>query len=174
VAENHKLDVGKVNAVFRELLLPMGLLVDVVEVEAEGLHFETEPFQASVRQPGSFEVFVGERSLAKFLNQKAPAGIKNFEIEAVPTKLNVTATVKMIIELGASAVCTLRIVDQRFLYVDLESVNVMGAGATSLVSTQLEKINPVLDVEEFPVRATLDEVHIVEGGVRLKGTVAPP
>ena len=152
----------------------MGLRVDTVEVRADGLHFETEPFQASVQKPGTFEVFVGERSLADFLNKKAPGGIKNFVVDANPGKLNVNATVSMIIQLQAEAVCTLRIVDQRYLFVDLESVNVMGAGATSLVQSQLEKINPVLDVEEFPVRATLDEVHIVEGGIKMNGTVAPP
>lgn len=152
----------------------MGLNVDEVDVEAEGLHFETEPFMASVKQPGTLTVFVGEASLGAFLNKKAPSNIKNFAVSAEPGKLNVNASVVMIIELKAQAVCTLRIVEQRYLYVDLVSVNVMGAGATSLVQSQLDKINPVIDVDDFPVRATLDTVEIVDGGIKLNGTVAPP
>ena len=152
----------------------MGLRVDTVHIAAEGLHFETEPFQASVKQPGQFDVFVGEAALSEFLNKKAPGNVRKFRVKAINGKLDVQASVIMLIELPATALCTLKIVDKRYLYVELESVNVMGAGATSLVQSQLEKINPVLDVEEFPVRASLDSVQIVDGGVRLVGTVAPP
>jgi hypothetical protein len=174
VPENHIIDVGFVQASFRDLVLPMGLRVDTVNIAAEGLHFETEPFLASVRRPGTFEVFVGEASLGEFLNKKAPGNVRKFRVSAASGKLDVQASVIMLIELPATAICTLKIVDKRYLYVELESVNVMGAGATSLVQSQLEKINPVLDVEEFPVRASLDRVEIVEGGVKLIGTVAPP
>jgi hypothetical protein len=174
VPENHIIDVGSVEASFRDLVLPMGLRVDTVHIAAEGLHFETEPFIASVKQPGSFQVFVGEASLSEYLNKKAPGNVRKFRVTANNGKLDVQASVVMLIELPATAICTLKIVDKRYLYVELESVNVMGAGATSLVQSQLEKINPVLDVEEFPVRASLDRVEIVEGGVQLIGTVAPP
>jgi hypothetical protein len=174
VPENHIIDVGFVQANFRDLVLPMGLRVDSVKVSGEGLHFETEPFVASVQRPGTFEVFVGDAALSEFLNKKAPGNVKRFRVTSKNGKLDVQASVVMLIELPATAVCTLKIVDERYLYVELESVNVMGAGATSLVQSQLEKINPVLDVEEFPVRAALNRVDIVEGGVLLLGTVAPP
>jgi hypothetical protein len=174
VAENHVIDVGFVEAKFRDLVLPMGLRVDEVKIAAEGLHFETEPFQASVAQPGTFEVRVGEQALSEFLNKKAPGNVRRFSVKARGAKLHVNASVVMIVELPATAICTLKIVDGRYLYVVLESVNVMGAGATSLVQSQLEKINPVLDVEDFPVRAALDRVEIVEGEVLVLGTVAPP
>lgn len=172
--ENHIVDVGFIQANFRDLVLPMGLRVDTVKISADGLHFETEPFLATVKQPGTFEVFVSDASLSEFLNKKAPGNVKKFRVTSKNGKLDVQASVVMLIELPATAICTLRIVEQRYLYVDLESVNVMGAGATSLVQSQLEKINPVLDVEEFPVRASLNRVDIVEGGVLLLGTVAPP
>ncbi|HSI72130.1 MAG TPA: LmeA family phospholipid-binding protein [Fimbriimonas sp.] len=172
--ENHIVDVGFIQANFRDLVLPMGLRVDTVKISADGLHFETEPFLATVKQPGTFEVFVSDASLSEFLNKKTPGNVKKFRVTSKNGKLDVQASVVMLIELPATAICTLRIVEQRYLYVDLESVNVMGAGATSLVQSQLEKINPVLDVEEFPVRASLNRVDIVEGGVLLLGTVAPP
>jgi hypothetical protein len=152
----------------------MGLNVDSVKISAEGLQFETDPFVATVRQPGTFEVFVGDDSLCRFIEKKAPSNLRNIKVQSAQGRLNVRASVVMLIELPATGVCTLRIVNNRYLYVDLESVNVMGAGATSLVQSQIEKLNPILDVEEFPVRATLDQVDIVEGGVRILGTVAPP
>jgi hypothetical protein len=174
VPENHKLDVEFVQANFRDMTLPMGLRVDSVKITGEGVHIETEPFQASVRVPGSLEVFVGERSLADYLNKKAPGGLRNFSVQAGNGRLVIQASMVMILELRATAVCTLRIKDGRQLWVDLESVQVMGAGATNLVQTQLDKINPVLDVEEFPIRASLEQVTVADGGVILLGTVAPP
>jgi hypothetical protein len=174
VAENHQLDVGFVQANFKDLVLPMGLAVDSVKVAAEGLHIETSPFMATVAQPGTFEVFVGDRSLSAFIGRKSPGNLRNVEVTSSGGKLHVKGSVVMILELPASAVCNLRIVQNRYLYVELESVNVMGAGATSLVQSQLEKINPILDVDEFPVRASLERVDVVEGGVLLLGTVAPP
>jgi hypothetical protein len=174
VPENHKIDVGLVQANFKDLVLPMGLKVDTVKISGEGLHIETEPFAATMKLPGAFEVFVGEASLAQFINKKSPGNMRNITVEAKGGKLHVKGSIVMILEIPASAICTLRIVENRYLFVDLESVNVLGAGATNLVQSQLDKLNPIMDVDDFPVRATMDQVEVVEGGVLLLGTVAPP
>jgi hypothetical protein len=168
------LEVGSIAATLKGLNLPVGLRIDEMHIEAEGLQLQTDPFAASLTTPGTFEVFVGDTSLANFVARKTPPNLRILSVNGKGGQLLVNAAVTMILELPASAVCTLRLVDKRFLYVDLVSVNVMGAGATGLVQAQLEKINPVLDANDFPVRATLEAVEIVDGGVKLSGTVAPP
>jgi hypothetical protein len=174
VAENHRLDFEYVQASLRDVRLPMGLVVDSVKVEAEGVQLQTEPFVAKVRTPGTLEVFVGDQNLEAFLNQRQPGGLRNFVVRATHGQLEIQASMVKIIELRATAICTLRIVGGRQLWVDVQSVQIMGAGATSLVQSLLQNVNPVLDVEEFPIRASLDSVTIGEGGVILHGTVAPP
>lgn len=174
MSKSHQIEIGKLHAVLESVALHIGLVVDSITVDAQELWFQDHPFEARAGQPGSLEVFVGDENLAHFLNEKAPNNVRNFVLKSENGKLIVNASMQVLIELKAQAICTLRIVDRRYLYVDLERVNVLGAGATSLVQSQLDKLNPVLDVEDFPVRATLDEVQIVPGGVRLLGTVAPP
>ena len=79
----------------------------------------------------------------------------------------------LVFDVPAKAVCTLRIVDGQKLFVDLESVEILGAGAKNLVQSQLDKINPVLDADSFPISATLTEVTTDAGVVTVRGTAAP-
>ncbi len=174
MAENQRVQVGYVQANLRDVTVPMGLTVDSIKITAEGLDVQTHPMEAKVSQPGNLEVFVGEKSLANFLNKKSPGGLRNFVVHAKEGKLHIQASMVMLLEIRATAICTLRIVDGQQLHVDLESVQIMGTGATNLVQSQIEKMNPVLDVGEFPVRASLDTVQVADGGIILLGKVAPP
>jgi len=152
----------------------MGLNVDSVKLVIDKLHIESEPFSASVPHPGKLDVFVSHESLATFLNHKAPGGFRNFQVHSDGGQLIVSATMKMILEVKATATCTLRIAKGEQLFVDLQHVSIMGAGATQLVQSQLEKMNPVLDMCEFPIPAKIESVHIEAQGIRLHGHVSPP
>lgn len=175
VPSNDTLDVGEFTAHLRDLILPMGLRVDDVRLYGRGLHLEREPFSARLQAPGKLEVFVSEASLAEFLERQAPAGLKDFRVEARDGKLYIKANKTMIVSIPANAVCSLRVEDRRRLMVDLESVEV--AGGTSiktLVQNQLDKINPIVDTADLPmVRGTIDEVKMERGGVILLGQVEP-
>ncbi|MGV3618269.1 MAG: DUF2993 domain-containing protein [Fimbriimonas sp.] len=172
---NDTLDVGEFTAHLREIVLPMGLRVDDVRIHGVGLHLERTPFSARLQAPGRLEVFVSEASLAAFLEAQAPAGLRDFKVEARDGKLYVKAVKTVIVAIPATAVCALRIEDRRRLMVDLESVEV--AGGTSiktLVQNQLDRINPIVDAADLPmVQATLDEVRMERGGVILTGQVQP-
>jgi hypothetical protein len=173
VSKKETLDVGEFTAHLRNVKLPMGLLVDDVRLAGSGLHLQHDPFVAKVVEPGQLEVFVSEASLADFLNVQAPAGLRNFQVEARDGKLFVLAVKTVIVDLKASAVCTLRIVDQSKLMVDIESVDVGGAGVKNLIQSQMDRLNPVLDVADFPVKAKLLSVGVERNGVILFGTVEP-
>jgi hypothetical protein len=165
--------VGAFEAVFRQVRLPMGLVVDEVRLAAVKGLLDKDPFQIHLEKPGTLLVRVLEKDLEAFLEKEAPGGLRDFEVSAKDGRINVCGTLKMIFDLRAAAICTLRIVNQRRLFVDLESVDVMGVGAKSLVEAQLEKINPVLDVEELPFEVLLDSVTIEPGVIVLTGTAMP-
>ncbi|AIE87558.1 DUF2993 domain-containing protein [Fimbriimonas ginsengisoli] len=169
-----KVDVGEFTVHLRDVLLPMGLRVDDVRFGGKGLHIERSPLVISAPEPGQLEAFVGEASLAEFLNAKAPAGLRKFQVRAKDGKLFVDAVKTVLVDLKASAVCTLRIEDGRKLMVDIESVDVAGAGIKTLLQNQLDKVNPIFDIAEFPVDASLDSVRVEDGGVLLFGHVRPP
>jgi hypothetical protein len=175
VPSNETLDVGEFTAHLRDIVLPMGLRVDDVRLYGRGLHLVREPFSAQLPTPGKLEVFVSEASLAEFLERQAPAGLKDFKVEARDGKLYVKAVKTMIVAIPATAVCTLRVEDKKRLMVELESVEV--AGGTSiktLVQNQLDRINPIVDADDLPmVKATIEEVRMERNGVILTGQVIP-
>lgn len=151
----------------------MGLRVDDVRLSGQGLHMERSPFVITVPEPGRLEVFVSEASLAQFLETQSPAGLRKFEIEAKDGKLYVRAVKTVIVDLKANAVCSLVIKDGTKLMVELESVDMAGAGIKNLIESQLDKINPIFDTKDLPLNATLDSVTTDKGGVILTGSIAP-
>lgn len=165
--------VGKFGASFDRLTLPMGLVVDHVLIEGAEAAIQREPFQIQLQEPGTIEAHVGEKNLAAFLNKEAPGGLKDFEVSIRDGKLFINATAKVIFEIKAEAVCTLRIEDGTKMFVDLESVEMFGVGAKSLVEQQLAKINPVLNAADFPMKVTLTSVEAIDGEVILRGTAEP-
>ena len=97
----------------------------------------------------------------------------DFSVRAEDGKLHVRAKKTLLVELKVTAVATLRIVGGKQMWIDVESVDVMGAGAKNLVQSQIAKINPVLDAADLPLDATLESVEVGEGKVVLHGTVSP-
>jgi hypothetical protein len=174
VSRNETLDVGNFDVRLADVVLPIGLSLDTVVLTGRALHVESKPFKAVSPQPGNLRVTVGEKSLAAFLEKQAPGGLRDFSVRLKDGRLYIEATKNVIIDVRAKAVCTLRIVNGREVFVDLESVDVMGAGVKNLVQTQLEKLNPVLDTRDFPVEAELDSVTADEGHLIVLGRVSPP
>lgn len=172
-SQGERVEVGHLVAVLKKLKLPFGLVVDEVRIDAENAVVQKEPFIIHMPEPGEVEAEVSDVELAKFLNKQSPGGLSGFEVKLRDNKVHVLAKMKMILEVPVTAICTLRIVNERKVYVDLESVEVMGMGSKSLVEGQLEKINPVLDVAEFPIDLRLHTVTINEGRVVLTGKALP-
>lgn len=170
---NQHVEVGPFVFGIKDVLLPMGLRVASVDVRGEGGTLDSEPFALRLSVPGSMEARVEEEALAEFLEQQAPGGIHGFSVRAEGGKIHVRAKKTMLVELKITALASLRLVEGRQLWIDVESVDVMGAGAKNLVQSQIDKINPVLDVSDLPVDATLSSVEIGDGRVILRGTVSP-
>jgi hypothetical protein len=167
-------DVGSFEAHLRSVVLPIGLRLDSVLLRGQSLHVEGKPFSAHVPKPGTMTVTVSQENLAAYLNEEAPGGLRDFDITVQGGRLIVQATKSMLIDVRATAVCTLRIVNGKELYVDLETVEVFGGGGlTNMVRSQLEAINPIFDVQELPLDAVLTNVEAEAGQVVLHGLVEP-
>jgi hypothetical protein len=173
VKEPQTLDVGSFTARLEQVALPMGLVLDVVNVVGERIHLEKEPFQIQLASPGQLEVTVSEKSLEAFLNAKSPGNLSGFEVTLVNERIYIQATAHVIVPIKAAAVCTLRIEGGKQLFVDLESVDVLGVGAKKLVQSQLDSINPVLDASDLPLEARLTSSAVAKGAVVLRGEIEP-
>ncbi|MBC8064257.1 MAG: LmeA family phospholipid-binding protein [Chlorobia bacterium] len=170
VEQPQSLDVGQVEVILQDLALPMGLVINGVTLHAKQIHLEKEPFKVQAPEPGTLEALVLAPNLADFLNKQAPGGLKDFKVELRDGKIHIQASIMI---MKAVAVCTLRIQDETKLFVDLESVDVMGVGAKNMVQSQLDKINPVLDAADLPIEARLTGYEIADGRLIIRGTIYP-
>lgn len=159
---------------FDDVFLPMGLRVESVTLTHASAEISTKPVGLKLAQPAVITARVSELALAEFLERRAPGGLKGFHVEVRDGKVYVTATAKVVFEVQASAVCMLRIDQGARLFVDLESVDLMGVGAKTLVQQQLDQINPVLETADFPVPVTFTGVTAESGYVTLTGSALPP
>lgn len=180
-----QISVGGFEARLYNIKAAIGLVVREARVKGvnliaslptgDGMHQEGGAGQAPIQMlaPGSFEAFVDPRSLEVFLDERAPGGLRDFEVQFGEGKIYAKATATVIIPVRASAVCTLRIEDERQLFVDIQSVELMGVGAKGLVEGQLAKVNPVLDVADLPLEIRLKNVEIVNGAIHISGSIRP-
>ena len=169
----HRVQVGPFAFSVQDVVLPMGLRVARVDVTGEGATAVDKPFSLALASPGRMVAEVLEDDMAAFLEGQAPGGLKEFSVRAEGGKLHVRAKKTLVVDLKVSAVASLRIKDGRQLWIDVESVDVMGAGAKNLVQSQIDRINPVLDAKDLPIDATLESVEADGGKVVLRGTLSP-
>ncbi|HMS55402.1 MAG TPA: LmeA family phospholipid-binding protein [Fimbriimonadaceae bacterium] len=165
--------VGQIQAVFKSVRLPFGLLVDEMHVEGADLLVTTEPVGVKLPSAGNVIARVGEASLNEFLRLKVPKEVRDPVASIADGQIIVEATVRMIVELRAVARCSLQIKGGKQLHVVLDTVEVAGLGAKSLVQGQLDQINPVLDAAEMPLPMTLEQANILEGMIEIRGTIGP-
>lgn len=166
--------IGSLAATLRKIVLPIGLEIEQVEIEGSGLKLTPEPLEFSLPKPGKLKVTVTETALANFLNKRSPGGLKDFKVRVTGGTVNVEATAVLLIPIKALAKCGLSIrAEGKHLWVDLVSVDVAGIGAKSLVQNQIDQVNPVFDMAQFPITGKLETVTIGEGEVYLTGSVAP-
>ncbi len=152
----------------------MGLVLDEIIVEGERLELGTEPLSLSMPRPGSLEVRLTEDSLARFLNEKAPAGLKEFKVRLADGVIQIEATASLIISVKIGATCRLTIENESKLVVELVRMDAIGgSGMQNIVQRQLDAINPVLDADHLPVAATFKSVEIDQQLLVVYGTVAP-
>ncbi len=165
--------IGGFQATFTDVRLPVGLVVSKVVLDSKGASLDQHPFRISLVEPGNIEARVNEKALADFLDKRSPGGLKDFVIQIRDNKLFVHASVRVLVEVRASAVCTLRLMGGTSVYVDLESVELFGVGARTLVQNQLDQINPVLDVASFPLKIEILDVQATDGEIVIRGHAEP-
>lgn len=169
-----KITVGAFGASFENVMLPMGMMLNHVIIQGTTGVITTDPFHIQLSSLGTIEAHVSEQSLAAFLEKQAPGGMRDVSISAQNGRISLNATIKMMLfDIKAEAVCTLRIIDGKQLFIILRSVEMAGVGAKSLAEQQIEKINPVLDVSDLPLTIVLRDVKIEGGEVILYGTASP-
>ncbi|CAN5578133.1 hypothetical protein BH11ARM2_BH11ARM2_24140 [soil metagenome] len=158
-------------------MLPIGLRVDELTLLGRSLTASDKEPWVQLSTPADVFVIVSAESVAAFLESKAPAGLSKFRIETADGTLRVHAVKRILLEVPVTAVCRLRVHNEREIHVELQSVEVMGgASLTELVRSQIDAINPILDVDDFPLPLQLEltSVEADDGKIQVKGVARQP
>jgi len=169
-----QIDIGQVDATFRNIALSIGLVIESVVIKAQNAKIETDPFRFTLPEPGDVTVTVTQEAIESHLETMAPGGLRDFRVALISGQVLVEATARVILDIRAKAVCTLRIVDGTQLFVDLQDVDVLGGSAKKLVENQLSKVNPILDASELPLSLVMEEIVVEDGRVTIYGKASPP
>ncbi|MCC7435093.1 MAG: LmeA family phospholipid-binding protein [Methanoregulaceae archaeon] len=172
MADSANVSVGTLSATLKRVRLPMGLLVQEVVIDAADATVSSEPLNVTLADWGTITATVAADDLAAFLNNEAPGGLRDFAVVIESGSVKVSATAKVIVELRATAVCTLVIREGKQLFVQLDEVEGL-AMAKGMIQGQLEQINPVLDVGDLPFDIVLEKVVAQSQAITLHGRARP-
>ena len=172
-AKPETLDFAGMYAAFKRVKVHIGLIIDEVRISGKSAHFVREPFSMQLDEPAEIEADILQRDVQSFLATTVKGGLQNFKFRMEDDKVYVDAVMQILLPVPVSAVCRLRIDQGRRLFIDLDSVSVLGGAPRSMVQKQLDAINPVFDLGTLPVDGMLDSVDIANGKATLKGHLSP-
>lgn len=156
-------------AVAQHITLPIGLTIDRLTIVTGGATAETDPFQVTLKDPGTVKVELGQTNLANYLNKIKPGPMRNFRVECRDEHIFIEAMARILLDVPVKAQCKLAIIDDERLNVVLVDADVVGIDSDRLVRSQIEKFNPVFDVCDLPFALVLDSVTIDDGFVTILG-----
>lgn len=161
--------VAKANLEAQELVLPNGLTLDRVKLQASSLNIQTKPTTVSTGDTATVEVFVSIGHLLRFLDGQLPAQLSNVALSHRDGMLLIQASVNILISLEVAVLCRLVIKDEAQIWVEADKVQMAGVGAKSLIQDQLAKVNPVFDASELPFPLKLKSAEVTDEGVTIRG-----
>lgn len=158
-------------ATFADVETSVGLSISELTLQADATEIATDPFSVNM-DPAELEAKITAEAVAAFLEQKAPGGLQRFAVQIENGTVTVEASARVIVEIRARVVCTLRLVDGKQIWVDLASADGVPSPVRGLVESNLAKVNPVFDTAELPLDVTLTSIEAEDGTILLKGTAS--
>lgn len=151
-------------------MTPVGLLIDEVRFEGESWRLEPSDLARSSGS-GTFVATVRAKSIEVFLENLRPADLYDIEVSVAPDGVHIEAKKQVIVPIPVTAQAVLELTSGSELSIRLVSAAAMGAGLKNLVSSQIEKMNPIVEANMFPVPVVFEGVEHREGEVVVRGSV---
>lgn len=165
------LKIGSLSISARNIELDFGLTIASFDISSGPGSAVIDPFNLKLDEPGKMTATVTDQSVAQLLQKQSPPQVKDFRVQLLDQKILVDCTANIIVSIPVKAVCTLEIVNKNQLFVRLQDVDAMGGKATNIISSQIDKINPVLDAKDLPVNVEFTSVDCSDNLITLHGQV---
>ncbi|MCC6686576.1 MAG: LmeA family phospholipid-binding protein [Fimbriimonadaceae bacterium] len=156
-----------VAAFAQDVELPMGLILDEVEIRAKNVAWKDG---LSLANPAEALVRISEARLQAFAASQLPPMVHNLQVRFCEGLILATASVRVVFEVSATAHLALEIVNSQSLHLKLVSFEGPSV-ARSILENQIAQRNPVFEATSLPMPITLDRVAVGEM-LELAGTVS--
>jgi hypothetical protein len=167
-----QIDAKSLRATLTAVKLPVGLVLDEVEISTGPGNIRSKPWELNLEQGGEAVVRVSERSVERFLLQKAPGGLTDIRVKLLTGRALVDASLKvMFMSVQVKAVCRLAVQDRKRLVVELVSADVMGMAPDRMLQNQIDSINPLLDAADLPLDLEIESVEVEAGWIVARGNL---
>ncbi len=170
MSNDSSVKIGKVTSTIEWLMTPVGLLIDLVEFEGESWRLDPSALEKSTGS-GTFVATVRAKSIEVFLENLKPADLYDISVSVGSDGVHIEGKKQVIVPIPVTAHAVLELTSPRELSIRLISAAAMGAGLKNLVSTQIEKMNPIVEAEMFPVPVVFEGVEHRDGEVIVRGSV---
>jgi len=170
---NMRIEMGALGAMLSQVRTGEGPDFETVTIQAVGVTLGTEPFSLRVSEPAEIQIEVTPSAIERYLNEKRPGGLGNFEVRLHDGHLKISAAMRLIVEIRAEATCDLKLMGQKRIEVELISLAGPVAGFKGTVEEQLRKINPVFDASTFSWDVELRTIEVTDRAVVIQGTILP-
>ncbi len=164
-----KLELGSLSCTIEGLVLPFGLTLDRVRIQAGAASGRMDPFALAMAEPAQIEIEISELSVKTFVEKKAP---NKMTIEALFLDhglISLRGSAKLVFEVKANATCALDIIDRSALHVRLVDVDKPGP-IKGLIESQMDAINPIFTANDLPFDLDLESCRIEAGSIFLTAT----
>ncbi|MFQ3587969.1 MAG: LmeA family phospholipid-binding protein [Fimbriimonadaceae bacterium] len=156
------------------MVLPVGLVLDSVRVDAGSARLATDPVSLVLDHPARYQTAISEASVVEFVAPRLPDNLREATLSLLPGEILVTGKFRLLVEIPFRASLALVVVEQRQLRLDVRSIDVLGTGPAQMVQKRLDAINPVFDVADVPFPMTIEEALVDSGVLVLRGELRPP
>lgn len=147
-----------VAAFAQDVELPMGLILDEVEIRAKNVAWEDS---LSLTTPAEALVRVSEASLQTFVASQLPPIVQNLQVRFVNGLILATASMKVVFEVSATAHLVPEIINGQSIHLKL--VKFEGPSvARNMLESQIDQRNPVFEASSLPMTINLDRVTVGE------------
>jgi len=148
---------------FQQLLLPNGLKIERISVEATKTGLENSSL---CEEPPRVVAVLNESDLAAFIQPKLPPPVRSVDVQLVGGRIQVAAIAKVLIEVTALLILRLEVVEQKEIHLRIESVDAPGP-LEGIIENRIQDQNPIFEAKDVPIPIEILGTRIEAGKLEI-------
>lgn len=158
------------NITLQRLLLPNGLEVESIEINAQETHINLDRSQVEFSEPAHVRAMLSFDALANFLSESSNGLLKDIIIVSHEDNISVKANIHKFIQIHVEILCHIY-VSPNELRIELDKVSAGSFPMKGLARKFVDRFNPVFSTKDLPFPMQLIRCETLEVGLAIIGEI---